>query len=351
LRRINRILEKDRVTEEDYIYFCLEACASSCRFGKIRLTELGGKKYELRGNLNVLLSMPLGAGKTTSVISIPNSVYTNRVTFASLVGTINKDGEWVEGELIRSAGKVLILDEFSYIPTDVKEVLNQVLEQHPFSRSVGLKIREKRRKTSKYLKYLVDKNKIFLDVRLSCIACSTKVRRDHGVVSRAWLTRFLPIYFFPPPEYYERLTIGDTYFKVNPKRLYDGDFSFREYPKAHEYFWSGIKKKPYYKYFKVRYSEFGYLARLLGDMIRLSAFLTALDGRKVIKFNDFKLIFDKFSDIVVWNFISTGLTEVELMILHNPNLGNGELANLVGVSEKTVQRRRNKLKELFLIGR
>jgi hypothetical protein len=346
--RVFEILEKDKVGEEDYIYFCLEACATSCRFGTITEYEVG-KKHIIRGNINVFLRMPLGAGKTTTIIDIPNSNYTNRITYPSLVGTITKDGRFIEGEIVRSAGKVLILDEFSNIPSDVKEALNNLLEQKPHSRSLGTgNVISPVNKRGKFLKLKVRKNRVDLWARFSCIASS--IFRESDNLSIAWSTRFLPINFIPSMEYYERLSRGEVYFKVNPKPV-DSDFVFRDFLKANKYYWDTFKSKPYYGYFLVNRFAGGYSVRALHDLVRLSAFLTSLEGRKVIKLDDFKLVCDKFLDFFFWNFISSGLGEDELKILflYKPDKTIKDLSTETGFSVGKVHKIVKKLQQSYLL--
>jgi hypothetical protein len=352
--RVEDIIKKDEVTEMDYMYLCLEACATSCQFDRIILPERT-MKYPLRANLNVFLKLPMGAGKTTSLMAIPNAVYTNRLTFPALVGTINKEGNWVEGELIRSAGKVLILDEFYNIPIEVKQVLNQVLDRRPYSRTLGFEVRNTVRKRGRFLKLTVKKNRIDLDVRLSCIASSTFLARDftdseQGTVSLAYSTRFLIINFRPSVEYYENLTKGETCFKINPKPE-PKSFLFKDFLRAHSYYWENIKQKPYFRYFQIYSSEMGFLARLLLDWVRLSAFLTHLEGKRRISFDTFKLLFDKFIDFGVWNYLSTGMSERDytILTLHKRGLTSSDIANYLRVSERTVDRRLSALRQMFLI--
>lgn len=349
--KIKELLNKDNLTEVDYLNAILEVSTSSPKFGVI--AEYEGKKiHEERANLNVMIALPLGGGKTTNLLKIANGFYLNDLTFPGVIGTINREGELIEGGVISSAGKVLILDEFNAVPKDVKEALNQILEQKWYGRNLAYKLKSNVRKKGKFYEVVGKGNWFKIRARLSCIASTMYMKfREKSYINKALFSRFVPIRFIPNYEYYEKMSRGEVYLEINPEDKVVDRFVFEDYLKAHEMYWSWFKTSKYKLYFDRNVLEQGALVRMLQDFVRISAFLASLDNRTDIRMEDFELAFTKFREYVFDNYLFYSLDERTKLLLDKLVLGlsQTEIADELGVSKSWISKRIRKLEEKGLI--
>jgi len=349
--KAKRILRKEEIMDMDYLNFVVEASASSCQFGFIREREKNHEHKE-RANINVLIALPLGSGKTTNLLQIENAHLVNDVSFPGVVGTVTKDGEFVEGACIKAAGKVLLLDEFNRVPKDVKDALNNLLEQRAHPRNLGFRVRKNMTSNRKFCQIKIKGGYLYTRARFSCITSTMflKVKEYKGksMSDIAWFTRFIPVRFIPDIDYYEKLTKGEKILKVNPKVKEIDEFYFRDYLKAHKIYWDWMKNSPYFDYFKQNPYDRGALSRFLQDAVRLSAFVASLNNRKNIYLSDFESVM-KFLPLMVSNYISYNLSEKEQKVLELLPLSQHEIAERLGISEPRVSQIVDKLRRRGLI--
>lgn len=356
-QRVKRILDKkpENVKELDYINFALQCSSSSCQFGKIHEYERE-KIHKERANLNTFLALPFGAGKTTSLVDCRESISTNDLSFAGIVGTITKDGEFVKGAALQAAGKVLLIDEANRIQKNVKDAMNNLLEQRSFPRNLGFKIKVPIKKSGKFYKILVKDGYLDVSSRFSCIASSmiTRVKEFHGagISDIAWMTRFVLIRFVPDMDYYEKLTKGETIFKIEQNISRIDEFPFPRYLDAHEMFWNKMKTMPQIEYFLKYKYENGAIGRFHQDLCRMAAYISSMNDKPEITLENYEQAL-RFLPMMVSNYICSNLSEREFKVLEivstNPEITQEELSRAIDRDQSTVSRIVAKLKDDCLL--
>jgi hypothetical protein len=345
---VKKILNKSEITDVDYINFILETAASSARFGVIKEKE-GPKKYFItRGNIHAMLIMPFGSGKTSSFLDIENAVYAYDITFPGLIGTITRDGEVVESGLMKAGGRVLIIDEFQLLDEATKNAMNSLLEYpHTYSRNLGYRVKAPVRKRSKYYSIEAKGNELRVYAKFSCIAGGMYISKK-STISRAWLSRFIPIRFTPTLDYYEKLSRGEKTIKINP-RLTETDFYFPGYLDFHKLYWDTFKSLLIREYFEKHPDESGYTVRCLQDIVRLSCFIASLDNRETVKKEDYEQAL-RFLPNILLSYLYSGLDEIDLFILSNIHtMKQTEIAERLKVTPATVSVRIAVLKKMGVI--
>jgi len=343
-----KILNKSEITDVDYINFILEASASSARFGVIKEKE-GPKKYFItRGNIHAMLVMPFGSGKTSSFLDIENAVYAYDITFPGLIGTITKDGEVVESSLMKAGGKVLVIDEFQLLDETTKNAMNSLLEYpHTYSRNLGYRVKVPVKKRSKYYSIEAKGNELRVYAKFSCIAGGMYVNKK-STISKAWLSRFIPLRFTPTLDYYEKLSKGEKTIKINP-RIVETDFYFPNYLDFHKLYWDTFKSLPIKEYFVKHPDESGYIVRCLQDIVRLSCFIASLDNRETVKKEDYELAL-RFLPNILLSYLYSGLDEIDIFILNNIHtMKQSEIAERLGMTPSAVSIRIATLKKMGVI--
>ncbi|MEM5815826.1 MAG: hypothetical protein QXL14_02145 [Candidatus Aenigmatarchaeota archaeon] len=347
---VRGLLQKSEWNEIDYINFILEACVSSCRFGLIK--EIEGDTFHLtRGNIHCLLSLPFGSGKTSSLVKIENGEIATDLSFPGIVGTINREGQFIEGAVVRSAGKVLIIDEAERLSRDVKLALMSILEYpNVYKRVLGFRLTSNFKKKTKFCSVIAKQNtnEFYIRSRFSCIASGMFINRS-GLVDSAWFSRFIVVRFKPTLDYYYDISAGKKSIKVNPK-IKEMDFIFEDYLKFHNYFWDKLRKSVHNNYFERNPDIRGLTVRVLQDLVRLSAFVESLDDRSTISFDTAKFIADRFMDYMIYNFTTHNLDEIDHFILNNlGTMSITQIAEYLGKDKSLIEFRISKLTAKGLI--
>ena len=337
---LNRVIEKldnGEFSETDWLTLVLEAVASSPRFGVLREKE-GSKYFITRANMHALVVMPFGSGKTSSFIQIEDSVLAHDITFPGLIGTINKEGDLIESELLKATGKVLVIDEFQKIDEYTKNAMNSLLEYpHYYTRTLGFKLKGKVNKRGKFFRVRASGNRFEIYAKFSCIAGGMYVSRRTDV-DKAWFSRFIPVVFVPSLDYYRKLSRGEKVIKINPA-YFESDFVFDEYLSFNDAFWGAFEASPFKSYFLNHPGERGYLVRCLQDLARLSAFFASLDKRNVIKEQDWRLSL-RFLNNFLLSYIKRDLDEIDFYIINNyPKINQVEVAKKFGVTQPAISER------------
>jgi len=345
---INKISGGD-FSEIDYMNFVLEASASSARFDSVVEHE-GDSRYITRGVIHSMLVMPFGSGKTSLFVSVKEAISAHDISFPGLIGTITKEGELIESEVMKAAGKILIIDEFQKLSIDVRNAMNSILEYpHVYTRTLGYRIRNRVVKRGKYYRVVAkrDSNMFEIYSRFSCIAGGMYVN-TRKTISKAWFSRFIPIRMHPSVDWYEKLSRGEKIIFINPK-LRELKFEFNNYLDFHSIYWDLIKSSDILKYFSARPEERGYLVRCLQDLVRLSAFVASLDNSAEI--NDEYMVSLSVLPNILASYIFSDLDEVDMCILNKwPNLNQTELASEFGLTQAAISTRIRVLKEEGLLG-
>jgi len=171
----------------------LSVCLSSARAGPIRLVEADGL-HEFRGQLHVLILMPAGAGKSTLLRGIKGKHVIEAVQYRlpGFVGTITRDGDYVDGAAVRAAGKVLMIDEVHNLGNESRQAMLRLLEGDSYVRDLGFKLRSPVSVPRRYYSVKAESGHLSVKSRFSCLAAGIFARRKH-VNDKAWLSRFLPL--------------------------------------------------------------------------------------------------------------------------------------------------------------
>lgn len=343
-------MDKAGVMKMGYMQFVLQACVNSCQFGFIEEIQKGRVHFE-RANINAVIAMPFGSGKTTNLLEVSNGVVANDVSFAGMVGTISREGEFVPGAILNAAGKVLLMDEFNKVDRRVKDCMNNLVEQKSHPRQLGFKVKSRIKRNGKFYKMNIDGGYINIKARFSTI-CSTmymKLRESNNTSDIAWMTRFIPIRFLPGLDYYEALGRGERLMDIEVNPVHIERFTFTKYLEANKYFWDAFKESQHYKFFLEHEFYRGVILRIFKDIERLAAYLSSLDGKTDIDMEDFKFCM-KFLPMIMTNFIYWDLTEHEQKIIENhESFNEEELAMLLKISQPAVSNIISGLKKKGLI--
>jgi hypothetical protein len=330
--------------------FVLEAAASSCKFDLITEYE-GAHEHATRGIMHAMIVMPFGTGKTSNFLDISKATYAYDVTFPGLIGSINKAGEVIESTMMHSAGKVIVIDEFQKLTEDVQNAMNSLLEYpHRYSRSLGYKIASGVSRNGKYYSLQADTggNEIRLFARFACIAGGMFVKR-RSTISKAWFSRFVPSFFVPSVDYYEKMSKGEKIVNVKPVE-FAAKFDFRDYIKFNELYWKTFKASPFANYFVLNPHERGYIVRAMQDIVRMSAYIASREKRTEITIEDAELAMRVFP-FMFSSYEYTDLDELDMFIIGNINtLTRAEVASRFATSTKTIKNRVSKLTERGFIG-
>lgn len=326
------------------------ASASSTKFGIIKCIEDNNKIFLMRGKINSLLISPFGTGKTSQIIRINNVdiVTGNDVSFPGLIGTITRTGEFIVGSCFKAGGKLLIIDEAQKMSRETKNAMNSLLDPpHRYGRVLGYKMLKPYKRKCKYNWVRGSENEFEIGSKFSCIASSLRMVEDIDIED-AWNSRFIPIRMKITDDYMMNLLAGRNVFDINAIK-FEHDFEFEEYMKFHEYYWSKYGSSKFKEYFERYPDKRGYLSRNYGDLVRLAAFASAADGRFRIYFNDTKVMFDKYWNIMMYNMLMSPLTTEEYTILNNIDKTEDELARILCLSQPNVSHYIQNLKRKGLL--
>jgi hypothetical protein len=345
--KAHRILSKSEITAMDYLNFVLEAAASSPKFGLLTEWQPNGR-FQTRANINALLVSPFGTGKTTNLIKMDEAVAANDISFPGMIGTINEDGDFVPGLAIQAAGKVLVIDEFQKMDNMVKNAMNSLLEYpHTYSRNLGYAVRKPFNLKRKNCRVSVKNGWISVYSKFSCISGGMYLNRK-SQPQQAWASRSIPVIFRPSMAFFEKLTAGEQQIRINPHH-FEGDFQFRGYMEFWKAYWDGLKAMPFvWNYFEKNPYDRGYSSRMLQDMARIACFLASLDGRQIVKKEDWEGSL-RLQKVIAVNTILSDLDELEMEILQHPGVTQEAISRKMSVTQSMVSKARKGLKELGLI--
>ena len=214
----------------------LSACVSSAKADPMKLKLPSGKYFNVPGQVNVMLNMPSGAGKSTYVTEIEDKDFVKLIDFTmpALVGSIDDKGEIVPGYLIKAAGKVLWIDESHRVRSSAQSALLSVLERQWASRVLGRSVKRPTRFRRKYVKASTIDNEIKIDyVRLSVLMSglfSPHKKKKASLDDYALSSRFLHLTLKATFDDLDNISLGKRYFQIK-KDDYIETPSFEDFPK------------------------------------------------------------------------------------------------------------------------
>ena len=349
-------MNKDEVDKLNYVQFVLQASASSQKYGMIHEKERRGYK-PIRANINSMLVMPFGSGKSTMISGVEGATYNNGVTFAGLIGTINKQGEVLKGSAFDAGGKLLVLDEFQAMHQSVKDAMNSLLEfpnrynrvlGYIITESVNAKHIENYGKEKRVVSYIASKkgsNQVSMYSKFSCIASGMYCTKDTSI-DMAFFSRFIPMRIVPKIEHYETVSSGDMNVEISPN-IIATDFTFENYLEFHAKFFERFKKEAW---FMKHREELGYSTRMLQDLVRVGGFIATLDRRTDIHLDDCMEAMDRCYKNMIESYKLADLDKLGEFVRQikqkDKSITTREIAELAGVSQTSVERRIQQLEKI-----
>lgn len=313
----------------------LSACVSSATADPITLIEPYHPKgmFKVHGQLHVMFNAPAGFGKSTILDEIPEKSRVELLdyTLPSLVGSISKQGSWIEGFIMKSAGKCLIVDEHHNLTQKSKNALLMLTEQQKYSRALGYKVPTNPRPINrKFLKVRVDGNYINIrNVRFSSLFMGIYQPKKE-INDRAFASRFLPIAMQLELSDLKKVMLGFNPFKVNVTQAIGGQI-FEDYEKFVNILMDTLNIQGRIGAFFVQNKEF--LRRLSLHFVKLSAWASGSnsvvdDWEKYIPYIPF----------FAYNTVASTLTlcEYEILMAYRRGLKQDEIGIKAGCTRTYV---------------
>lgn len=323
----------------------LSAVVSSSGLNDLILYEKGGKLFKTRSQINALIIQPFGTGKTISTLNLKNTIRLTEYTLPSIVGSIKKDGQFVQGIISSCGAKTLIIDEIQNIGLKAKNALLDLLENQQHQRGLGYNVPSDINKQGDNWSISVKGNMMDIRCQFSCI-CSGTYISNRSSIDKAWLSRFYPLFVEKDIDDIFKLIKGES--KLNIKyHKFKGDRHFKRYLEFCDDFEKHIRSLPFLSSFNSE--NIGYIARTCLDTARLANYFSLIAGSTDIeKIHWLKAL--PFSTMQLRNYLMLKLTESDYEIFSNSAIKNHkELMAITGLSKSQVSRSLDKLIRLKLI--
>jgi hypothetical protein len=307
----------DRVQEKEYrknFYATSEIPESRRKSGHLE-----------RAQLHILFLAPFGFGKTSTFDSLDDSYILKRITPASIMGTITRDGDFAQGVSQKAAGKFVVFDEIQNSSSDSRDAMLAMLEEQTFSRSLGYVVKtpiEMNMKKKEFEKkhWSVSAQNCDFSVRSVFSACCTGLesmssflRSSRNENTSAWLSRLVPVIMKGSADEAYRIRRGELCFSFYKNiKPYEHQMYFKDYIKAVDMHEQYLKTLPFASFFEG--DKAGILTRNVGDTVRLAAYFCACENRSEITLEDFNMALS-FQPITLYNMIASYLTRLEYDIL------------------------------------
>lgn len=344
---VEQTVDFNEIVSSGYEQFIINACTSSTRFGHITLQERT-TTFKTRGHINCILIKPFGTGKTTIVYDIegPEVEDANTITMPGIIGSITKQGQFLEGSAYRARGKLLRLDEAQSLTQDVKEAMCSILEYpHKYKRALGYKmympVREGDMPEDNKLTFgwiRGSENNFQIMSRFSCIASTILLNRKTPI-DKAFASRFIPIKIIVSTDDIWGMLSGEKKYNVKPIE-FEESFYFPKYMKFLEYAKVHFDNSRWKALFRQKPEEVGYISRIFIDIVRLGAYLGAIQGNTEVQLDDCMHVLEKYGDIIYFNTMIGGLDDTDYNILR---LSRGrtqqQLADIIGIDQSTIKRK------------
>ncbi|MDD5059416.1 MAG: winged helix-turn-helix transcriptional regulator [Sideroxydans sp.] len=308
--------------------------------------------FTLRSQFHILIVMPFGTGKSSLAGHIPNSHTTLNYTLPAVVGTINKEGDYINSAVVNSANGVFIIDEGHRLTQGCINALLSLLEQGYYSRMLGYKIKNPKNDG--------DLSKLGWEVRpnntgngfdlwadFSCIWFGERIYEQH---KGAFLSRFFPLMIAPKRNDVNDYLMGEEFLSCDVKGKYK------------KYKNNCIMDKPTFIYLTKNFitktdnfyfsdAEQGYRVRGRGQLIKLAGHFARLRGSLKINKQDCDRAL-LFADICMLNYQVVNLNPLEMKIFNLIRLGNmkqEEIAGMLNITQPVVSEYIAKLREKHII--
>lgn len=183
-----------------------------------KIKELHIPHMKIRPQMHILIYGKYGMGKSTLLYELARDynvpVGTN-FTKASLIGSADKNsGDLIPPITWIAKDKPLLIDELNFNTNKDQDVINsflQVLENPKYTRTMGIKIRDFRKKG-----LVVKNNTLYVDTRFSFIGTTMMpLTNTRSEMIKAMISRFIVIPFFPSIETLRTHATGSkTYHRI-----------------------------------------------------------------------------------------------------------------------------------------
>jgi len=334
--------KKKRMSENKIINILVKASVESASQPPIKTPY-----FTIRSQFHILIVMPFGTGKSSLASQIPNSHTTLNYTLPAVVGTINKEGDYINSSIVNSANRVFIIDEGHRLSNKCIDALLSLLEDGSYSRVLGYKIKNPKKEGGlKSLGWDVKPNKtgngFDLRVNFSCIWFGERIFEEH---KKAFLSRFFPLIIAPKEKDIDNYLRGEEFLSCDKDEKFN---KYKDYCIMNKSVFDYLTEKfiNISKGFKFIDEEQGYRVRARGQLIKLAGHFARLRGSLAINKKDC----DKallLADICLLNYKLVNLTPLELKIFNLVRLGNlkqKEIAVELGITPPIVSEYINKLK-------
>jgi len=253
----------------------------------LKIVQQDGTTFTTRLSINTLIVSPFGTGKSSFLSAVERAGYgvlTHEYTLPAIIGTIKKSGEIIEGFVIRSAGRVLLIDEFQKFGKREKEALLSIMEDHVYTRTLGYQIAPPVHREGDYYELHGEGNAFTVKVRNAFIIGSMYFKK-RTIEDKALLSRSFPIVLKPTlDDAFSIITKGSS-FKL-PRDLDDWyERSINAEVEIPTTVAEHLAKK-YRREVESEVIEVGFIVRGMMDIARISGIYTAINGRTEVTIDD-----------------------------------------------------------------
>lgn len=277
------------------------------------------KSFEILSQFHTLIVIPFGMGKSSFADEIPNSYKTLDYSFASIIGTINQDGEIVDSALKNSAKKVLVIDEGHRIDSRAIDGILNLLASGKYNRTLGYKLKREIKEGSIAKGYLIESLKSLngFDVyaMFSCVVFAEKVpKKFYG----AFMSRFAPILI--------KTDLNDAFafLRGNSKLFYNIKEKFPVFKQKQEVsceiyqkFIDEYEKMINEKQLTFKQDTHGYVVRAAANLVKLAAHFARVQNKGKVEWCHFeetlKYALPLIRSIQMMPLTPTQLTVLELI--------------------------------------
>jgi hypothetical protein len=280
----------------------------------LKIHQEDGTAFNTRLSLNVLIVSPFGTGKSSFLGTIERAGYgvvVHEYTLPALIGTIKKSGEIIEGFVIRSAGKTLLIDEFQKFGKREKEALLSIMEDHVYTRTLGYQIAPPVSKGDEFWSIEGEGNAFTVRVRNAFIIGSMYFRK-RTIEDKALLSRSFPLVVRPTIEDAISIITRGSNFRL-PKELDDWYNATLNKEAEMPVEVGKYLSKRYQEEVKEDMIEIGFIVRGMMDIARLSGLYALIDGRTEITKDDIDKAL-KFAPLQVMGYNLGSLTPASIEV-------------------------------------
>lgn len=326
-----------------YAQEIIELALVSAPIGKLRIQNKHGKWFETRGQVNVLIVAPFGAGKSSflnAVMSAGLGEVITDYTMAGIIGTIKKDGTLIEGTIIDTAGRTTMIDEFQKFRNAERQALLSLMEDQWFKRSLGYKIQVPITKKGEFYEIRAEHNWFWIRVITQFIISAMQFS-NRSTLNKALLSRAFPLILDADPSDAFLMFLEGNKLRFDPK-IQDIRDKVKHLSPEVSFEVAQYLAKHYEDYVNRFQLESGYIIRGLTDMSRLAGVKALLEGRTEVTKEDIDYVL-RFAKIQMMGYNLQSLTpsamEVYQAILNNRDgINQKKIIEVTGLPRMTVYR-------------